>query len=618
MEGSHRLQIDYLDARGLPTSSSPEAAAAVLAALGDELSPPEAVLVAWDGSVAGGPAALPAGTTIVDHTGHPLDPTALPLGYHTVLRGDTAVGTVISAPTLAPATSAGRWGVAAPLYALRTDATKGIATYRDLTRLFGWLGGHGGDVVLTLPLLPLYLDEPADWSPYSAVTRRTWSELYVDYDALGAPEPLPVPPLADDGHLDHPALGRYRTARLDAISERLLADPDFVTWRSANALAETYARFRGAQAVFGRQAARWPVSRTEALAAAEPVVTRRHLVGAWLADRQLAEVAAAARVNGQTLALDVAIGSHSDGFDVWHEGDLFVHGVSVGAPPDPLFWGGQNWGFPPVHPEQSRRTGHRYFRETIRHHLRHAGLLRLDHVMGLFRQWWIPQGAAAPDGCYVRHPLDEMLAIVCLEAHVAGAVVVGENLGVVPPEVYTALPEHRLLGMRVGPDAMPTWGTDQVQVAPRGTMSMLSTHDTPPFAGWWHAADLHTNHRLGLLTDDGLAAALEERADVRARVVGHLVWTGRLPGHDEPEAAIAAGVMDELASQPADITVFNLEDFWLEDRPQNVPGTFQEEPNWRRVAALTLEQMEADPQIAATAGRIAARRHEVATQSPPH
>ena len=309
MEGSHRLQIDYLDARGLPTSSSPEAAAAVLAALGDELSPPEAVLVAWDGSVAGGPAALPAGTTIVDHTGHPLDPTALPLGYHTVLRGDTAVGTVISAPTLAPATSAGRWGVAAPLYALRTDATKGIATYRDLTRLFGWLGGHGGDVVLTLPLLPLYLDEPADWSPYSAVTRRTWSELYVDYDALGAPEPLPVPPLADDGHLDHPALGRYRTARLDAISERLLADPDFVTWRSANALAETYARFRGAQAVFGRQAARWPVSRTEALAAADPVVTRRHLVGAWLADRQLAEVAAAARANGQTLALDVAIGS---------------------------------------------------------------------------------------------------------------------------------------------------------------------------------------------------------------------------------------------------------------------------------------------------------------------
>ncbi|HAP74468.1 MAG TPA: hypothetical protein DCR14_00105, partial [Acidimicrobiaceae bacterium] len=244
-------------------------------------------------------------------------------------------------------------------------------------------------------------------------------------------------------------------------------------------------------------------------------------------------------------------------------------------------------------------------------------LLRLDHVMGLMRQWWVPRGLPATDGCYVRYPLEELMAVAVLEAHLAGAVVVGENLGTVPPEVNEQMHQHGMLGISVALDCLPTWGTNDVHVAGRGTMSMVSTHDSYPFAGWWQGGDVHMMRRLLLITDDEVPALLQRRAEVRDRVVGHLVWTGRLHSHDAPLREVMAGVADEVASQPADITVFNLEDLWLEDRPQNVPGTFQEEPNWRRPAARSIDDVAADPALTAVAKRISARRHESATQSPP-
>ncbi|MCB0955995.1 MAG: 4-alpha-glucanotransferase [Ilumatobacter sp.] len=605
MDGDPRLQTHYLDAAGVPTECSPEAVAAVLALLGDGTSPADAVIVAWDGDRTG----LPAHSTVELEDGTLAPPDGpLPFGYHTLRRADTPVGTVISAPRTAPQTRPRRWGAFLPLYALRTGRTDGVATYAELGDLFGWLRRHGGDVLLTLPLLPVYLDGPYDWSPYSPVSRRLWNELYVDYAALGATDAGPAPTLDADGLLDWPALARHRTAQLDAVAERLADDPDLHAWAAANPLALTYARFRGAQAVLGRNFRRWAVTREEALAAADPVVTRRHLVGSWLADRQLAATTAEALTHGQVLALDVALGTHADGFDVWHEGDLFVDGVAVGAPPDPIFMGGQDWGFPPVHPDRSRRTGHRYFRETLRHHLRHTGLLRLDHIMGLARQWWVPAGHPATDGCYVRYPLEELMAVACLEAHLAGAVVVGENLGTVPPEVDAQMADHGLLGISVLLDQLPTWGTDGIEVAPAERMAMTSTHDSYPLAGWWKGDDVRMMRRLELIDDPDEQRRHEDRAATRDRVVGHLVWTGRILHHDPTPAELVGGILDEVASQPTPVMIVNLEDLWGEERPQNVPGTFQEEPNWRRVATRTIDEVAADPQADAHAARIAAAR----------
>lgn len=603
--GDPRVQTVYTDAAGQVTECSPEAVAGVLRALGDEPDEPLSVVVAWDG-------VLPAHAThlvSVDDTGQQLT-EPLPFGYHSLVRDGVVIGTVISTPRQAPAATPGTWGVMLPLYALRTQSTEGVARYADLGRLFDWLHGHGGQVVLTLPLLPVFLDDPADWSPYSPVSRRLWSELYVDLDAAGAP-PAPDAPVPVEGLLDYPAIQHHRIARLDALARELAGCPELLAWLHDNPVAARHARFRGAQARYGRNFRDWPVGREQALADADPVVVARHEVGQWLADTQLAAVSAHARAQGQLLALDVALGVHADGFDVFDEAGLFVEGVSVGAPPDPIFRGGQDWGFPPVHPIRSRRTGHRYIRETLRHHVRHAGLLRIDHVMGLARQWWVPAGLPATAGCYVRYPLEEMFAIAVLEAHLAGAVIVGENLGTVPPEIDHGLHEHRLLGITVTLETLFSYGSDHRRTAPSNSMAMSSTHDTVPFAGFWWGADLDIAHRLGLLGDEERDRQFGWRERMRERVVDHLRGIGLLHDDASPTAVMHA-VAELTAAEPAMVSIYALEDLWGETRPQNVPGTFQEEPNWRRVAARTIEELEADAGLGALADRIAAKRRESA------
>ncbi len=601
----------YLDPTGTLIHSSAAALDGVRGALGDTGSGPEHrfdVVVAWDGELP----ALPAGARIVLESGvdHPSVRVPTPLGYHTLLLGDRPIGTVIAAPQYAPVSAPGRWGVFLPLYSLRRNEHTSLATYTDLDSLFDWLHWRGGDTLLTLPLLPMYLDEPADWSPYSPVTRRMWNELYVDLDAAGAPprsaEECPQPL---DGLLDYPLLQRIHAARLDAMAEAWWPSPELQRYVAEHPLLQEYAAYRGAQARLGRNWRTWSTAPGTAPASRDidVRVQRRHLVGSWLADRQLGAVAAAAARRGQCLALDVALGAHGDGFDVWREHDLFVAGVSVGAPPDPVFVGGQDWGFPPVHPARSRATGHRYFRETIRHHLRFAKLLRLDHVMGLARQWWVPHGLTATDGAYVSYPLEELLAVVCLEATLAGAMVVGENLGIVPPAVNDGLADHHLLGIYVAADVLATYGTDRMVRSSRHEVAMLTTHDGVPFAGWWEGVDVERAHRHGLIDDATRQRRLTRRVDERQRVVDRMVAEGRLHQPDNLGATMVA-VAEDLADQEAWVAIFNLEDFWLETRPQNTPGTFQEEPNWRRTAQLTLDHLYHDGGIAETCRRIAEAR----------
>ena len=599
----------YLDPKGKRVRSTPDAIEGVRAALGDAGQGRDSrldVVVAWDGVLP----SLPKPVRVVLESGveHPDNKLPVPLGYHAITRGGDTIGTVIAAPRFAPAARPGRWGIFLPLYALRPHRDTSLATYNDLGSLFEWLAWRGGDTLLTLPLLPMYLDEPADWSPYSPVSRRMWNELYVDLDAEGAP-PAKGAPLPVDDLLDYPALHRLHTARLDAVAEARWHDAALQRFVGEHPLVARYAAYRGAQARLGRNWRVWKTAPGVRPAARhiDPIVERRHLVGSWLATRQIAGVAAAAEQRGQSLALDVALGAHSDGFDVWNEGDLFVGGVSVGAPPDPVFVGGQDWGFPPVHPARSRATGHRYFRETVRHHLRYAKLLRLDHVMGLARQWWVPHGHSATDGAYVSYPLEEMLAVTCLEAALAGAVVVGENLGIVPPAVNQGLADHRLLGIHVAGDVLATYGTGKMVPSTRQDVTMLSTHDGVPFAGWWNGVDVERAFRHHLIDSETRDRRLTRRIDERRGVVDQMVAERRLREPANLGSTMVA-VAENLAAQDASIAIFNLEDFWLEDRPQNTPGTFQEEPNWRRTAALTLDDLNHNAGVDLTCRRIRAAR----------
>ncbi|RMH43396.1 MAG: 4-alpha-glucanotransferase [Deltaproteobacteria bacterium] len=548
------VQTEYVDAFGAVRRASPDALVAVIRALGEDLASPDdagrvlldrarrraarrlpPVIVAWDGRAdvdAPGPAELvceDGGVRPV--TGAPLALRDLPIGYHALVAGGERAH-VIAAPSRCHEPPAGErtWGVFAPLYALRSARTRvhGGADLTDLAHCIDWVRGLGGSVVGTLPLLAAFPDEP---SPYLPVSRRFWNELYLDLSAVPEIDALPeafvrsAAALDAAGEVDYPGLHAAREPLLRDAARRLWASASprrdaFERWRAATPLADAYAAFRAG----GDEDAR-----------------RYHLYVQWLCREQLAALA------GRGLYLDLPVGVHPRGFDAVREADAFAAGVSVGAPPDPLFAGGQDWTVPALHPERSRRTGHRYFAECVRAHAEFARVLRIDHVMGLFRRFWIPRGFPATEGVYVRMPADELVAVVCVESYRHRCAIVGEDLGTVEPAVRDEMARRGLRRMYVAQLAPD----DPV---PPGCVASLNTHDTPPFAAACPGADI---------------------GDAIARLAASEAWA----------------------------VLVSLEDLWGETRPQNVPGTGRERPNWRRKMARAIDEAAADPACAALLAR---------------
>ena len=355
----------------------------------------------------------------------------LPAGVHRVGVGD-AVGTVLAAPPVVPPRGGRRrqWGVFAPLYAVRDDRDGPIGDLTSLAELGGWAAGRGADWVATLPLLPgTYDDDPVDPSPYRPLTRLAWNELYLDparLPELDAEEHLPAP--SDPGRVDWAQVARevhgLLVRAVDRLSDRRRTELE--VFLAARPELAAYARFRGA---------------------GNPPLELVHAYAQWALHDQLEDVARALEDRDQVLYLDLPLGVHPDGYDATVHASTFVPGVSVGAPPDDLAPDGQDWGFAPPHPERARVGGHPYLRASLDHHLGPARMLRLDHVMGLHRLWWVPEGAPATDGAYVRYAAEEQYAVLALAAARHHAEIVGENLGTVPPAIDEALHAHGLVGM---------------------------------------------------------------------------------------------------------------------------------------------------------------------------
>jgi 4-alpha-glucanotransferase len=387
--------------------------------------------------------------------------------------------------------AAREWGVFLPLYALRREeGDLGVGDLSGLEELGRWVGEQGGSTVATLPLLAAFLGDgspgergergPFEPSPYAPASRLFWNELWVD------PRRLPELELSAEARrlLDSPAFaaeaarlaaGRhvdYRGAY--ALRRRVLAAlaEAFFTNAPAARRAELddllarrpeladYAAFRALVEARGECWHAWPepLRSGEIPAGAVDESARRvHLYAQLAAEGQLAEVgrALAASDPGRRgrggLYLDLPLGVHPDSYDAWRHRELFAAAVSAGAPPDDFFTLGQDWGFHPIHPERSREEGHAHWIAVVRHHLAHAGWLRIDHVMQLHRLWWVPRGLAATDGAYVRYPADELTAVLTLESHRARARIVGENLGTVPAYVDRALERHGIAKMFVLP-----------------------------------------------------------------------------------------------------------------------------------------------------------------------
>jgi 4-alpha-glucanotransferase len=343
--------------------------------------------------------------------------------------------------------------------------------------------------------------------------------------------------------------------------------------------------------------------------AVEPDRVRYHRYAQAIVDHQLGELATRLQARSQALYLDFPLGTHRFGYDVWDQPGLFVDDARVGAPPDQFFSEGQDWGFPPVHPEASRADGHAYFAASIEHHLAHAGLLRIDHVIGLHRMWWIPPCHDATDGAFVRYPTDELYARLCLASVRRHAGLIGENLGTVPPEVNRELRRHRIGGMHIVQFELDRDAPGGVRVPAAGALTSLDTHDTATFAGFWSDAALDRQVELGLSTQEEAEHERAERTKLRERVIAALRDAGLLAdGEDEPDTrAVMTALLELVGSSKAQIVLVSLEDLWLEPHAQNVPGTVAPE-NWRRPAALALDEVAAAPELVDVLRRLASTR----------
>jgi 4-alpha-glucanotransferase len=534
--------------------------------------------------------------------------------------------TLVSAPRRAwsgPEGGPGRsWGVFVPLYALHSKRSSGIGDFADLRSLVHWTSRLGGRTVATLPLLAAFVDRPFEPSPYLPVSRLFWNEIFLAFDripelkaarrAAGVARSSiwrrEISRLRAAAEVDYRALADAKRRLLEPLARDFFSRPSarreaFAAFTRARPEVLDYARFRATLERRGTTWPTWPARlRDGRLRGADydGKTVRYHAFVQWLATEQLEDVARKAGKDGDGLQLDLPLGVHPDGYDVWRNPGAFALGASTGCPPDELFTGGQNWGFPPPHPDRIREQGHGYFAACLRHHMRVGGTLRIDHVMGLHRLFWIPRGFGAEDGVYVRYPARERYALICLESHRHRCAVVGEDLGIVPPSVRPVMKRHglkRTFILEYACQNRGRWPLSNVAVSGFAT---LNTHDVPPFAGFWRGREIDDRLDLGLLSRAGAGRERSRRARLLEAILRDLRRQGRVTADHPTVRSALRGCLSFLAGSDADLLMVNLEDLWLETRPQNVPGTTTERPNWRRKARHPLEEIRRMPGVLRT------------------
>ncbi len=514
------------------------------------------------------------------------------------------------------------WGVFAPLYSLRSGRDWGAGDLSELGTLCQWVADRGGSVVATLPLLASYLLSPFDPTPYRPVSRLFWNEFYLAADKIeewggcSATRDLwanagfrgEIQTLRTMPEVDYRAVMNLKRQVLQKLAHHFYAQggPErrsaFEDYLARHPYAIEYASFRASQES-GCASDSMSSCRISDLSDA----ARYHLYCQWQMEEQIGGLSGSAwSIEGapaeqsgsphSTLYLDLPLGVHPDGFDTRRWPELFATGISVGAPPDAFFAQGQCWAFPPLHPEKTRAQGHRYFARCLQHNMRHAGYLRIDHVMALHRLFWIPEESEPVDGVYVNYPADELYAVLCLESHRSQTVVVGEDLGTVPTVVRSTMKRHGVLRTWVLQAEIESWKEDRVRPVervPERSVATLNTHDMYPFAGFVGGDDIRARVEARQLDP-----ALSDRERMkRRRLIARLTafFSGAGPSgvcmsEDEPQLLLLlAQALEYLASSDADLVLVNLEDLLLETRPQNLPGTKADHPNWRR--KITIEDI---------------------------
>jgi len=550
-------------------------------------------------------------------------PQGLPAGYHRFqveLRGKCQESLLIAAPLRVYSSPARTWGLFVPAYALRTQDNWGVGDFSDFEALEKWVKDLGGGVVSTLPFLASFLDgNPFDPSPYSPASRLFWNEFYLDprreeefrdcaaaqrlvrsEEMQRAVEAMRKAPLAD-----YRRLMRLKRRVLEKMADWLVRHKSarYAAFRRAvdsRPALEDYARFRAVTERRGAPWIQWPEPLHSGTLREEDGEERSrlyHLYVQWLAGQRVAALAENARRSGPGLHLDFPLGVHPHGYDVWRERDAFALDASGGAPPDAVFTNGQNWGFPPLHPEGIRRQGYRYWIACLRQQMAHAGLLRIDHVMGLHRLFWIPQGCEAASGVYVRYRAEEFYAILSLESHRHKTEIIGENLGTVPGYVNAALARHGVQKMFVVEYEIRPDAERPLRPVPGGAVASLNTHDMAPFAAFLEGDDIEDLRRQGLFSGAEARRENSNRRKMRRALAAFLARKRHAAVSLEDAELLLQESLRWLASSAAKVVLVNLEDLWMETEPQNMPGTGAERPNWTRKTRHTMEEFCRMPEV---------------------
>ncbi|MFE9461117.1 4-alpha-glucanotransferase [Streptomyces californicus] len=611
-------------ADGAPASDTP--AAPVSEALAAAASPAPAAPASVDAGAFGG-AGAPAWWVPPPHGVHRIH----------VRTPDhrRASATLIAAPARVPQPAERTHGFLVQLYSLLSARSWGMGDLGDLADLAAWAGRTlGSGFVQVNPLHAAVPGRPTDPSPYRPSSRRFPDPVHLRVESI--PEyghvrdratlddlrqdaaALSEAVLNKGALIDRDAVWELKRQALELVVQvpltpgRRAAYCDFLA-EQGQAL-EDHALWCALAEVHGPDWHGWPEPlrdpRSPDTARARADLLDRvdfHCRLAWLTACQLAEAQRAAEDAGMGLGVvhDLAVGVHPAGADTWAQQDAFARGMSVGAPPDAFNARGQDWGLPPWRPDTLAATGHAAYRDLLRARLAHAGALRIDHVMGLFRLWWVPEGRPPTDGTYVAYDAEAMLAVLVLEAHRAGTAVVGEDLGTVEPGVREALARRGVLGTSVLWFERD-WEGDGRPIAPekwrRGCLATATTHDLPSTAARLTGDHVTLRHRLGLLTRS-LEEELTDDVTDTAEWLALLARLRMLPEGDGDEEAAVRAVHRFLLRTPALMTGVWLPDTVGDRRPQNLPGTWDQYPNWRLPIAdgeghpVTLEEITASPRL---------------------
>lgn len=552
------------------------------------------------------------------------------------------------------------WGLSVQLYCVRSESNWGIGDFSDLSRLVKEASANGADFIGLNPIHSLYPANPDACSPYGPSSRRWLNFLYLDVTAIDGYQDDDIQALVNNTafterlaharnveYVDYGAVSalkleilsalfeKYQTQYLQKSSAQKKAFDAFVEegGESLNMLA-VYDVMQEQLKQEGKPSWGWPVFPQKYSEFHKPDVAKfakKHAARVtfyqflqWQAAQQLEAANQVALDAGMTIGIyrDLAVGVSEGSAEIWGNKDLYCVDASVGAPPDILGPLGQNWGLPPMDPKRLYEQGYQPIIDLFSSNMASAGALRIDHVMALLRLWWVPKGDHARDGGYVYYPVDDLLGILALESHRNQNLVIGEDLGTVPEEIRGKLADNGIYSYRVFFfEQAEDGGFFSPSHYPVQSMSTLTTHDMPTLIGYWHCLDLELGKDLGLYPTEEILSTLyasrhENKQSILDTLHGHGSVddsVGRDVEYTGMTEALNFGLQTHMATGSSALLSLQLEDWLQMDKPVNIPGTFDEYPNWKRKLNRNLEDIFTDDKLTGLAGRLTQARRDAST-----